>query len=300
MGMDDNEDAKGAGEGETAQPNAGGSPAAEEEDKSQRVYAAKAFFRAMYAGEEPPASFGQPQESGKQEGGASATSTACRNCEAMEFSLKESEAKTAEAETLYKRMAADFENYRRRMERQSEEAVSLGVKKAAESLIPALDDLDRAMQYLNPDLPSEKVIESFKLVSNRILQCMDQIGVKPIEAVGSLFDPKYHEPVQQIETTEHADGEVISELRRGYMLHDKVVRPSLVNVASNSTGVVTPAAGAAAASETEASPAAEAAVETTVEESTGEDLPPPPPPPGADETDERNEKVYDLGDIADA
>jgi molecular chaperone GrpE len=300
MGMDELEDAK-SGEGEsnaTSQPS--GPPASEEEERNQRVDAAKAFFRAMYAGEEPPASFGQPQE-GKGSSDTS-TSTACRNCEAMEFQLKEAEAKTAEAETLYKRMAADFDNYRRRMERQSEEAVSLGVKKAAEALVPALDDLDRAMMYLNPDLPADKVIESFKLVGNRILACMEAIGLKPIQAVGEVFDPKFHEPVQQIETTEHADGVVMSELRRGWSLHDRVVRPALVNVASNSTGVVTPAAGAAAEeappAEATAAPAENAessnpgpsaeAIEQAQPASEG--LPEPPPPP-------EDEKVYDLEDV---
>ena len=135
MGMDELEDAKGEGENASAaaQPQQGAPPAETEEERNSRVDAAKAFFRAMYAGEEPPASFGQPQE--EQAKSDTSTQTACRNCEAMEFSLKEAEAKQNEAETLYKRMAADFENYRRRMERQGEEAVSLGVKKAAEAML---------------------------------------------------------------------------------------------------------------------------------------------------------------------
>lgn len=333
MGMDDNEDAKGEGEG-TSTPAT--PPANEEEERNSRVDAAKAFFRAMYAGEEPPASFGQPQEQPKAE---SSTQTACRNCESMEFSLKEAEAKMNEAETLYKRMAADFENYRRRMERQSEEAVSLGVKKAAEALVPALDDLDRAMIYLNPNLPAEKVIESFKLVGNRILSCMESIGLKPIVAVGELFDPKFHEPVQQIETQEFADGVVMSELRRGYMLHDRVVRPALVNVASNATGVVVPKAEADASSASggaeatgASEPAANAANATAASDAASleteappvEAAPEPPPPaevsaPGTSaeeieqsmpsserqpdvsviDGEESEAKVYDLGDVPD-
>lgn len=240
MGMDELEDPKGsapAGENQSSQP--GPPPAADaDDDKGSRVDAAKAFFRAMYAGDEPPASFGQPQAE-------SATQTACRNCEALTSSLKDAEQKQAEAETLYKRMAADFDNYRRRMEREREESISIGVKKAAEGMLPALDDLDRAMQFLNPDTPGDKLIDGFKLVQNRIMACMEGVGLKPIEAVGQPFDPRFHEPVQQIETTEHPDGNVMQELRRGYTIGDKVVRPSLVNVASNSTGVVKPAAAAA-------------------------------------------------------
>jgi molecular chaperone GrpE len=238
MGIDELEDAK-DGEPDKSQPSEPeSSPPSDEEDKSARVDAAKAFFRAMYAGEEPPASFGS-QSQQQAPADAAATSTACRKCEGLEYSLKEAEQKTSEAETLYKRMAADFDNYRRRMEREREESVALGVKKAAEALLPAIDDLGRAMQFLSPDTPSDKVIESFKLVGNRIMQCMEQVGLKKINALGEQFDPKYHEPVQQVETTEYPDGAVMQELRPGYVMHDRVVRPSLVNVASNASGVVT-------------------------------------------------------------
>lgn len=240
MGMDELEDAK-DGQGQQNRPSEPeSSPPSEEEEKAARVDAAKAFFRAMYAGEEPPSSFGQ-QPAAQPD---ASTKTACRNCESLEFSIKEAEQKTNEAETLYKRMAADFENYRRRMEREREESVSLGVKKAAEAMMPALDDLGRAMQFLSPDSPSDKVIDSFKLVANRILQCMESVGLKKINAIGQPFDPKFHEPVQQIETTEYPDGAIMQELRPGYILNDRVVRPSLVNVASNSSGSVTPTSSA--------------------------------------------------------
>lgn len=246
MGMDELEDDK-EGQAPPSQPTEPEpSPPGEEEDKSSRVDAAKAFFRAMYAGEEPPASFGaQAQQQQTAEGAKNGGP--CKKCEGLEYSLKEAEAKTAEAETLYKRMAADFDNYRRRMERDREESVALGVKKAAEAMMPALDDLGRAMQFLNPETPSDKTIESFKLVANRILHCMEQVGLKKINAIGEPFDPKYHEPVQQIETTEFADGVVMHELRPGYILQDRVVRPTLVNVAANESGVVTSPGAAAEA-----------------------------------------------------
>jgi molecular chaperone GrpE len=234
MSMDDGEEPKGSSGAEES----GAKPAASsnEEEEAGRVNAAKAFFRAMYAGEEPPAAFGAAAE---QTGQPAGQATACRNCEGLEFSVREAEQKAAEAESLYKRMAADFENYRRRMEREREEAVSMGVKKAAEAFIPALDDLDRAISFLTPETPAEKLIESFQLVSNRIFSCLEQIGLKSMKSVGEPFDPKFHEPVQQVETTEFPDGHVMQELRRGYLLSEKVVRPALVNVASNESGAVT-------------------------------------------------------------
>jgi molecular chaperone GrpE len=229
MGIDENEEANSSSTQNEEQPT----PAAkaDEGDKDSRVDAAKAFFRAMYAGEEPPPETKPAAPPPKQE---TTKATACRKCDQLEFSLKEAEQRAAESDTLYKRMAADFENFRKRNERERDEALAIGVKKAAEGVMPALDDLDRAMSFLNPDTPSDKVIESFQLVANRILSCFESIGLKRINALGELFDPRFHEPVQQIETTEHPDGTVIQELRKGYMLNDKVVRPALVNVASNS------------------------------------------------------------------
>ncbi|HEY9790481.1 MAG TPA: nucleotide exchange factor GrpE [Candidatus Obscuribacterales bacterium] len=235
MGTEELDDAKGAAEGEN-KPSQDAAPSAPvEEERGARVDAAKAFFRAMYAGEDPPANAAEfaktPQET--------ATKTACRNCEGLEQSLREVEVKAAEAEKLYTRMAADFENFRKRMERERDESVSFGVKKAAEAMMPALDDLDRAMQFLNADTPADKLLESFKLVGTRLLQCMEGLGLKSIETVGQPFDPKFHEPVQQVETSEFPDGVVMQELRRGYTLGDRTVRPALVNVASNS-GPATP------------------------------------------------------------
>ncbi|MBY0356885.1 MAG: nucleotide exchange factor GrpE [Candidatus Obscuribacterales bacterium] len=194
------------------------------EEKSSRMDAAKAFFRAMYAGEEAPA-----DESTGEEGLDS------RQLKEFAQALATAEQKATEAEGLYKRMAADFENFRRRVEREREEYANVGSRRTLEALMPALDDLDRAMAYLSPEVPVDKVIESLQLVATRIFSCLEQAGLKRIDTKGALFDPRFHEPVQQIETTEFPDGAITQELRGGYLLADKVVRPALVNVASNSS-----------------------------------------------------------------
>lgn len=254
----------GSSAGESASPQAPAGAAAtqtanegtEDKDKGSRVDAAKAFFRAMYAGDENA----EPTDTGAYGGGARSGGGevgSCRNCTGMEFALKEAEAKASEADTLYRRMAADFDNFRRRMEKQSEESAAAGVRKAVEALLPALDDFDRAKTFLNADTPPDKLFEGFNLVFTRLLGCLEATGVKRIQSVGEPFDPKFHEPVQQITTTEIPDGHVAQELRGGYMMHDKVIRPAMVNVADNPNGaaVTAPAAaGAAAATPPEASP----------------------------------------------
>lgn len=194
-----------------------------QEEKGSRMDAAKAFFRAMYAGDEQP----QAQQSSPPSEGDS------RRVKELEAQVSHLEQKAAEAENLYRRMAADFDNFRRRMDRDRDELGNAGIRKVVEAIIPALDDLDRAMQYLTPETPADKVIESFQLVANRITQCLDTAGIKRLKTVGEQFDPRFHEPVQQIPTADHVDGSIMHELRGGYVMGERVIRPAMVTVAQN-------------------------------------------------------------------
>lgn len=260
-------------------------PQNEGDDKGNRMDAAKAFFRAMYAGDEP---------ANNQPGSASSENVSpadSRRLKELEQQNKELEQKATEAENLYRRMAADFDNFRRRIEREREEFTNVGVRKAAEAIIPALDDLDRAIMYLNAESPPEKLFESFQLISSRFTACLESAGMKRLKTQGEVFDPRFHEPVQQIETTEQADGTIIHELRGGYILGDKVIRPALVNVASNASGVA-PAANTAPASAPENNVEREtksASVATATEEA-AQSAPAAKP----DDTG-----VYDLGSLDD-
>lgn len=190
-----------------------------QEDKGSRMDAAKAFFRAMYAGDEP-----QTQQSAPSEGDS-------RRVKELEAQVGHLEQKAAEAENLYRRMAADFDNFRRRMDRDREELGNAGIRKVMDAIIPALDDLDRALTYLTPETPADKVIESFKLVANRVTQCLETAGLKRLNTIGEQFDPRFHEPVQQIPSTDKVDGSIMHELRGGYVLGERVIRPAMVTVA---------------------------------------------------------------------
>lgn len=233
--MDEQEQLKGSEPAESSEDV----PATSEgtTERGSRMDAAKAFFRALNAGDDMQASSNEQ--------------STCSSCSYMEQQVKDAEQKSTEADFLYKRMAADFENYRKRMDREREEFQAVGVQKIVEALLPALDDMDRAASSLNEDTPAAKLLESLKLVYNRISKSMEQIGVKAMVAVGEPFDPKYHEPVQEIETTEFPDGVVMQELRRGYILNERVIRPTLVNVASNSQLASAATTGSAPASSDE-------------------------------------------------
>jgi len=206
-------------------------------ERSSRLNAAKAFYRAMYAGEDVvPDDFGMKLEETRST--ISADSPAGRGAydKELERQLALAEAKASENEGLYRRMAADFDNYRKRTDREREELLGLGIQKAVESLLPAIDDLDRAQATFNENSEAKSVVESLKLLYNRFNRCLEQLGVKPLESIGTPFDPRLHEPVQQVESTKYPEGSVVHDLRRGYLLKDKVIRPSLVNVAVNSLG----------------------------------------------------------------
>ena len=213
-------------------------PAQSASDLADRKNAAKAFYRAMYAGGEP-----EPEDYGMNtKGGAAQSSGPCGNCARLESDNKELEKAKNESDNYYKRVVADFENYRRRTDREREDSVALGVQKALEAILPAIDDLERAKQMLTQVTDPKAVTASLNLVFGRFAKCMENQGVKPMEVIGTPFDPKFHEPVQEVETNEFPDGVVMQELRRGYIMKDKVIRPSLVNVASNASGVVVPKA----------------------------------------------------------
>jgi molecular chaperone GrpE len=132
----------------------------------------------------------------------------------------------------WQRAAADFSNYRRRMDEeraatgQFANAILLG------RLLAVLDDFDRALDSVPPDT-HEAWVEGIRLVERKLRGLLESEGVTPIEAVGKPFDPNLHEAVVHEDTTEHPDNTVIDEVQRGYLLHDRVLRPALVRVANN-------------------------------------------------------------------
>jgi molecular chaperone GrpE len=219
----------------------GASDQVKEDEHSSRMDAAKAFYRALYSGEETTAGKGDMGTSTSINSGARGQELGnCANCQATEELMLRADARANEAEALYKRMAADFDNYRKRTDRERDELHSFGMQKAIEALLPALDDLDRAQTTLLESADARTVLDSLKLVYTRFTKCMEQLGIKQMESVGQQFDPRLHEPVQQIETDSVPDGQVVHDLRRGYTMGDKIIRPSLVNVAIGGAQVLAP------------------------------------------------------------
>lgn len=132
----------------------------------------------------------------------------------------------------YIRLAADFDNYRKRQEQERESLVKYGTENALKKMLEVLDNFERGQKALEGVEDSEKVKECFQLVHKQVWDTLSKLGLEEIKAVGEEFDPNFHEAVMQTPTTEHPEHTVINELQKGYKVGDKILRPTLVNVAT--------------------------------------------------------------------
>lgn len=132
----------------------------------------------------------------------------------------------------WQRTAADFSNYRRRIDDEREGMAQFTNTLLISKLLSVLDDFDRALETVPPDT-HDGWVDGIRLVERKLRGLLEAEGVTEIEALGQPFDPNLHEAVVHEETTEHPDNHVIGELQRGYRLRDRVLRPALVRVANN-------------------------------------------------------------------
>jgi molecular chaperone GrpE len=130
----------------------------------------------------------------------------------------------------YLRALADFENYRRRVERDRERMVQAGKRELVMGLLDFIDDFERALAYVGPG--SEGVAEGLRASHRRLLALLASQGVTPFGSVGVPFDPASHEAVGSVASAEHPAGVVAEELRPGYRWGEDVLRPAQVRVAS--------------------------------------------------------------------
>jgi molecular chaperone GrpE len=146
--------------------------------------------------------------------------------------------KTEEREALLDRLAraqADFENTRRRLAKEQEDFKEFALTDALKSLLPVLDSFDWALQ-----IPAQNPADfrsGVELIRKQLHEALSKLGAEPITATGEPFDPRVHEAVETVESSSAADNHVIKELRRGYKLKDRLLRPAMVVVARNSGGI---------------------------------------------------------------
>jgi len=138
---------------------------------------------------------------------------------------------------LYLRERADLENARKRHQRDREEAIRFANDRLLREMIPVLDNLERAVGHAEQgDDDNQGLLEGVNMTINQFRKVLEDFGVKPINALGEDFDPNLHQAMGQVETTDQAPNTVISEFQKGYLLNDRLLRPSLVMVARAPNG----------------------------------------------------------------
>ena len=130
------------------------------------------------------------------------------------------------------RQMAEFENFRKRTDKEKEAMFETGAKSVIEKILPVIDNFERGFDALTDEDKDSKFAEGMKMIYKQLMDELDKIQVKPIEAVGKEFDPNLHNAVMQTESDEYESGIVAQELQKGYTYRDQVVRHSMVAVVS--------------------------------------------------------------------
>ena len=135
-------------------------------------------------------------------------------------------------EDRVKRQMAEFENFRKRTDREKQAMFETGAKSIIEKILPVVDNFERGLTTVDPEDMGDPFVDGMNRVYKQLLTELENVGVKPIEALGQEFDPNFHNAVMQVESEEYESGVVAQELLKGYTYRDTVVRHSMVAVVS--------------------------------------------------------------------
>ena len=144
--------------------------------------------------------------------------------------IAELESELAETRDKYLRLAADFDNFKKRVRQEQLDTIQHASAELIARLLPVMDDLQSVLEHKPQDI-DESWVKGLELSVRKLEEALGTHGLQPIEAVGSRFDPQMHEAIGHEESTELPEDTVVSELRRGYRIRNRVVRPALVKVA---------------------------------------------------------------------
>ena len=129
-----------------------------------------------------------------------------------------------------KRQMAEFENFRKRTEKEKTQMYEVGAKSIIEKILPVVDNFERGLAAVPEEQKNDAFVDGMDKIYKQMMTVFAELDVKPIEAVGKEFDPEYHNAVMQVESEEYESGIVAQELQKGYMYRDSVVRHSMVAV----------------------------------------------------------------------
>ena len=138
--------------------------------------------------------------------------------------------KIEELEDRVKRQLAEFENFRKRTDKEKEMMFETGAKSVLEKILPIVDNFERGLANIKPEEESDPHVEGMRMIYKQLMGELEKLEVKPIEAVGSEFNPDFHNAIMQEASDEYESGFVSKELQKGYMYRDSVLRHSMVAV----------------------------------------------------------------------
>lgn len=140
--------------------------------------------------------------------------------------------KIDELEDKVKRQMAEFDNFRKRTEKEKTQMFETGAKSVIEKILPVVDNFERGLASVPEEEKGKGFADGMNMIYKQLMTELESIGVKPIEAVGQEFNPDFHNAVMQVESDEYESGVVAQELQKGYMYRDTVVRHSMVSVST--------------------------------------------------------------------
>lgn len=149
--------------------------------------------------------------------------------------LEKLAAEKADLKNTLIRLQADFDNYRKRIDRERHHDRHRGAEVLVENLLPVLDGFDRAI-FAHRDAAHNEFRAGFELIRKQMLDVLSKQGLQKIETEGKPFDPNFHHAIERVETHDQPDDTVLEELQAGYVFHGKVLRPTMVRVAANPQG----------------------------------------------------------------
>ena len=196
-----------------------------EENVSKEAEAASEQEETAEAKTEECAEKEQTAEEEKEEGGR------LKNFKKKDKKLEALENQKKELEDKVMRQMAEFENYRKRTEKEKATMFEMGAKSVIEKMLPVVDNFERGLASVPEENQTDPIYEGMNLIYKQLMGELDKLGVKPIEALGQEFNPDLHNAVMQVESEEYEEGIVAQELQKGYTYRDSVVRHSMVAVA---------------------------------------------------------------------
>ena len=151
----------------------------------------------------------------------------------IQAELEAAKQETKETYDRFLRVSAEFENYKKRSAREMDDFRKYANQSLIKEMLAVVDNLERALNSSNGNSSNDKcMVDGVNLTLKDILKVFEKFNVKPIESIGQPFDPNFHQAMMQEETDDYPENTVITELQKGYMIHDRLLRPSMVVVAA--------------------------------------------------------------------